>query len=72
MSLGPVVLGRPVPWLGLQLLAGATVAAAAAAATSAWRHRRELGPGDRVRLGLALASAVAFVPWAAYWGLLIP
>ncbi|WP_281249829.1 hypothetical protein [Streptosporangium canum] len=34
--------------------------------------RRELGRGDRVRLGLALASAVAFVPWAAYWGLLMP
>lgn len=56
----------------LQLLAGAAVVAAVATATSAWRHRRELGLGDRVRLGLVLASAVAFVPWAAYWGLLMP
>ncbi|MEV4250829.1 prolyl oligopeptidase family serine peptidase [Streptosporangium canum] len=70
--IGPVVLGRPVPWLVLQFLAGAAVVAAVATATSAWRHRRELGRGDRVRLGLVLASAVAFVPWAAYWGLLMP
>ncbi|MEV7781138.1 prolyl oligopeptidase family serine peptidase [Kitasatospora sp. NPDC088351] len=87
---GPVLLGRPLPWLLLQLAAVTAVVAATAlavrfAATLAVRRRRIRGAGggpaagasvparaERVRLGLLAVAAVVFVPWALYWGLLIP
>ncbi|MEV6831481.1 alpha/beta hydrolase [Amycolatopsis sp. NPDC051102] len=62
-SLGPVVLGRPLPWLALQLLSLGAVAAAIGTAVAWWRHRTP-------RLGVLLAGGVLFVPWAVYWGLL--
>ncbi len=68
---GPVVLGRPVPWLALHLLVLATVAAAVAVAAT-WRHRRALGTAERVRLALLTAGGALFVVWAAQWGLLLP
>lgn len=71
-AVGPVLIGRPVPWLVLQLLAVATVVATAATALSWRRHRRDLSYSDRVRLGLLTAGGLVFVPWATYWGLLLP
>jgi uncharacterized protein len=70
--LGPIVHGRPVPWLVLQGLA--VVAAAAVVVTAiAWRRTwRAVRLGERVRLGLLLTAGVVFVPWAIYWGLLLP
>jgi dienelactone hydrolase len=62
-SLGPVVLGRPLPWLALQLLSAGVVAAAIGTAVAWWRRRS-------LRLGVVLAGGVLFVPWALYWGLL--
>ncbi|WP_410666515.1 alpha/beta hydrolase family protein [Amycolatopsis sp. cmx-4-68] len=62
-NLGPVVLGRPLPWLVLQLLSLAAAAAAIGTAVAWWRHRTP-------RLGVLLAGGVLFVPWAIYWGLL--
>ncbi len=62
-GLGPVVLGRPLPWLALQLLSLGTVAATIGTAVAWWRHRGR-------RLGVLLAGGVVFVPWAVYWGLL--
>ncbi|MCR6481528.1 alpha/beta hydrolase [Amycolatopsis sp. OK19-0408] len=62
-GLGPVVLGRPLPWLALQLPSLATVAAAIGTAVAWWRTRTP-------RLGVVLAGGVVFVPWAVYWGLL--
>ncbi|WP_086786776.1 alpha/beta hydrolase family protein, partial [Crossiella equi] len=57
---GPVLLGRPLPWLVLQLLAVATAVA------GAWTA---LG----VRRAPVLTGAAAvFVPFALYWGLLLP
>lgn len=70
--IGPVVIGRPIPWLVLQLLAAGTVVAAAATALSWRRHRRDLTHAGQVRLGLLTAAGLLFLPWAAYWGLLIP
>jgi dienelactone hydrolase len=69
---GPVVGGRPLPWLALQVLA--TVAAAAAIGVAAiWLWKRSAVPReDRARLALLLAAGAAYVPWAAYWGLLTP
>jgi hypothetical protein len=70
--IGPVVIGRPVPWLVLQLLAVATVVTTAAATLSWRRHRRDLTHADQVRLGLLITAGLLFLPWAVYWGLLVP
>ncbi|MFI9783173.1 alpha/beta hydrolase family protein [Kitasatospora sp. NPDC051984] len=67
---GPVLLGRPVPWLVLQLAATATVVAAGVTVAAAVRNRP--ASGSRVRIGLLALSGAAFVPWALYWGLLRP
>ena len=68
---GPVVLGRPIPWLVLQLLAAATTATTVAV-LAAWRHARNLVASDRIQLGLlTLGGALAFV-WTLRWNLLVP
>ncbi|MET7668523.1 alpha/beta hydrolase family protein [Micromonospora luteifusca] len=69
---GPVLIGRPIAWLVLQVLAVATVVATVATGLSWRRHRRDLTRADRARLGLLAAAGLLFLPWAAYWGLLIP
>jgi hypothetical protein len=61
---GPVVFGRPIPWLVLQLLAVSTVVAVVVTAVSCRRRRPD------ARTGLLVAAGVVFVPWAVYWGLL--
>lgn len=74
---GPVLAGRPLPWLALQGLAVAAVAAGVATAAAWWRAAGgEAGGsvpvGERVRVGLLLAAGAVSVPWAVYWGLLVP
>lgn len=72
LTTGPVLGGRPVFWLVLQLLTAAVAAAAAATAVGWWRARSSATGRTRARLGLlGLASAV-FVPWALFWGLMTP
>ncbi|MFI7119771.1 alpha/beta hydrolase family protein [Amycolatopsis sp. NPDC049868] len=68
MAPGPVLFGRTLPWLALQLIAVGVVAAGAVTAVSWWRGKERGG----VRVGLLLAGAVLFVPWAVHWGLLVP
>jgi hypothetical protein len=69
---GPVLMGRPLPWLALQGLAVTTVVAGLGTAV-AWRGAGASVPaGERVRLGLLLTAGAVFVPWALYWGLLLP
>ncbi|GAA2069986.1 alpha/beta hydrolase [Actinomadura alba] len=69
---GPVFAGRPLPWLALQGLAVAAIAAGIATAV-AWRRTAARVPrGERVRLGLLLSGGAVFLPWAFYWGLLLP
>ncbi|MFI9010752.1 alpha/beta hydrolase family protein [Actinosynnema sp. NPDC053489] len=67
-DLGPVVLGRPLPWLGLQALAATAVVATALTALTVRRSRS----GLTARVGVLLAGGVLFVPWAVHWGLLLP
>jgi hypothetical protein len=84
---GPLLAGRPVPWLVLQGLAVTAVVATVATAL-AWR-RTGAAPGsatlsapptapptastgERLRLGLLLTAGAVFVPWSLYWGLLLP
>ncbi len=69
---GPVVAGRPLPWLLLQLLAGTAVVATVAMAATSWRARHYLSDGSRARLGLLLTGGVVLAPFAVYWGLLQP
>ncbi|MFD2765868.1 alpha/beta hydrolase family protein [Micromonospora eburnea] len=66
VDVGPVVNGRPVVWLALQAAALVTVIAAVMT-LAAWRQDR-----DRVRLAVLNIGAAAFLPWALYWGLLLP
>jgi hypothetical protein len=70
--IGPVLIGRPIAWLILQLLAVGTVVATVATAVAWRRHRRSLTSAGHARLGVLLAGGLLFLPWAAYWGLLIP
>ncbi|MGJ6968229.1 alpha/beta hydrolase family protein [Streptosporangium sp. G11] len=69
---GPVVAGRPLLWLALQALAVASVVAAVLTALAWHRARASVSRGEGVRLGLLLAGGAVFVPWALYWGLLLP
>ncbi|ANN18119.1 alpha/beta hydrolase [Amycolatopsis orientalis] len=68
MAPGPVLLGRTLPWLALQLIAVGVVAAGVVTAVSWWRAKG----GGGIRVGLLLAGAVLFIPWAVHWGLLVP
>ena len=65
MGLGPVLAGRPLSWLAVQLLAVAVVVATIGTAVAWWRNRTP-------RVGLLVAGGVLFLPWAVYWGLLVP
>ncbi|GHF30180.1 hypothetical protein GCM10018790_04670 [Kitasatospora xanthocidica] len=72
---GPVLFGRPVVWLAVQLLALVALGSAVVAAGTALRRRAALAtaPGlDRARLGALLLAAALFTPWALSWGLLLP
>jgi uncharacterized protein len=69
---GPVIAGRPLPWLVLQLLALVVVGSTVATALSWWLARRVVRPGMGAQLGLLLAGGLLYVPWAVYWGLLRP
>jgi fermentation-respiration switch protein FrsA (DUF1100 family) len=67
ISPGPMAGGRPVLWLALQAVALVTVIATAMT-IHAWRA----STADRLRQGFLLAAGVLFLPWALYWGLLLP
>ncbi len=67
ISPGPMLGGRPVLWLGLQALALVTVITTVMTIHS-WRRT----PGDRPRQAVLLVAGVLFLPWALYWGLLLP
>ncbi|HSJ84578.1 MAG TPA: CocE/NonD family hydrolase [Acidimicrobiia bacterium] len=69
---GPVVLGRTIPWITLQLLSLGVVVAAVATGRTWWRTRSQGKGSRRARLGLLITAATLFVPWALYWGLLLP
>ncbi|HET6288300.1 MAG TPA: alpha/beta hydrolase, partial [Amycolatopsis sp.] len=68
MAPGPVLFGRTLPWLALQLAAIGVVVTGVVTGISWWRKKDRGG----VRVGLLLAGAVLFVPWAVHWGLLVP
>lgn len=63
---GPLLGDRPLCWLALQVGAVAATVATVLLA-SRWR-----GSTDRARHGLLILGGAVFVPWALYWGLLLP
>lgn len=68
---GPVLLGRTLPWLALQLLAVAVVGATVWTGVSWWHRQGRAGRTETVRLGLLFLAGLVFVPWGMYWGLLV-
>lgn len=77
---GPVVAGRPVPWLVLQGLAVSSVIALVATVIS-WRRTgtgarigtpRALVVTEQARLGVLVGAGAVLVAWSLYWGLLLP
>ncbi|MEU9464817.1 alpha/beta hydrolase [Streptomyces sp. NPDC048312] len=76
-AIGPVVAGRPLPWLLVQVASATTVAAATVTAVSWWRapaggHWPGSGTGRRFRFLMLLGGGALFVPWSVHWGLLVP
>ncbi|MEV0250130.1 alpha/beta hydrolase [Nocardia sp. NPDC050712] len=71
-SFGPLLLGRTLPWLALQLIAlGAVVALGFVLARA--RHTLTGVPaGARIRWSLLVCGGTGFALWAIYWGLLLP
>jgi len=69
---GPVVVGRTIPWITLQLLSLGVVVAAVVTGWTWWRTRSQVEGSRRVRLNLLITAATLFAPWALYWGLLLP
>lgn len=67
---GAVVLGDPIPWLALRILAVATIAATVVTTVQWRRHGHRVGRCHRIRLGLLVTAGVVLVPWSIYWGLL--
>jgi uncharacterized protein len=63
---GPMIAGRPLLWLALQVLAVVAVGAAVALGVRTWRG------GGGPRIAVLLAAGAVFVPWAVHWGLLVP
>ena len=66
---GPVVAGRPLVWLLLQLAALTVVAATVVLIARWWHERRRHTPSTNARFGVLVVGAIVFLPWAAYWGL---
>jgi uncharacterized protein len=69
--IGPVVVGRPLPWLLLQGSAATVGVCTVVIAVRWWRSRHRGERTDRHLLILVAAGAV-LVGWAGYWGLLVP
>ncbi|MDQ6899942.1 MAG: hypothetical protein M3072_10620 [Candidatus Dormibacteraeota bacterium] len=69
---GPLISGRPVPWLVFQALAVVAVACTGLTMLMWSRRSPTVTAGERLRLGVLMVGGVVFALWAAYWGLLVP
>jgi hypothetical protein len=69
--IGPVVAGRPLPWLALQMSTATVGVCTVVIAFRWWRSRNRGERTDHHRPILVAAGAV-LLGWAAYWGLLVP
>jgi hypothetical protein len=69
--IGPVVVGRPLPWLLLQGSTATVGVCTLVIAVRWWRSRHGGERTDHHRLILVAAGAV-LLGWVGYWGLLVP
>jgi uncharacterized protein len=69
--IGPVVVGRPLPWLLLQVSTVTVGVCTVVIAGRWWRSRRRGERADHQRL-ILVAAGVVLLGWAGYWGLLVP
>ncbi|WKG09921.1 prolyl oligopeptidase family serine peptidase [Nocardia sp. PE-7] len=71
-SFGPLLFGRTLPWLALQLVALGAVVALGVVLVRARHTLGEASAGARIRWALLVCGGTGFVLWALYWGLLLP
>ncbi|MEU8898668.1 hypothetical protein [Nocardia sp. NPDC048505] len=71
-SFGPLLAGRTLPWLALQLLAVSAVLALGFVVARGPRTLRGVGTVARLRWALIVGGGTGFTIWAIYWGLLLP
>ncbi|MFD3746779.1 alpha/beta hydrolase family protein [Nocardia sp. NPDC058633] len=71
-SFGPLLFGRTLPWLALQLVAFGAVVALAFVLARARHTLAGANVGARTRWALLVCGGAGFVLWALYWGLLLP
>jgi dienelactone hydrolase len=69
---GPLIVGRPLPWLAFQSLTLIKVVSTAMTAFRWWQRSGMIKRGEQMRLGLLVVGGVVFGAWAIYWGLLVP
>jgi uncharacterized protein len=69
--IGPVVVGRPLPWLLLQGTTATVGVCTVVIAVRWWRSRHRAERTDHQRLILVAAGTV-LLGWVGYWGLLVP
>src|SRR5690606_12071882 len=69
---GPVVIGRPLPWFILQLMAFLVFLLVILLAISFWQRRSSFFFTEKVRFVLLISGGILFIPWAIYWQLLSP
>ncbi|MGV9482737.1 hypothetical protein [Gordonia aichiensis] len=71
-SFGPLLFGRTLPWVALQLSALCAVVALGVVVARRGRLLDGVGTGGRVRWALLVCGGTGFTLWALYWGLLLP
>ncbi|NNH73384.1 prolyl oligopeptidase family serine peptidase [Nocardia uniformis] len=71
-SFGPLLFGRTLPWLAVQLLAALAVVTLGVIIARSRSTLSDSGAGARARWILLVCGGAGFTLWALYWGLLIP
>lgn len=71
-SFGPLLFGRTLPWLALQLVAVCAVVALGYLVVRTPRAPAGMSTGAWARWAVSVVGGTGFVLWAIYWGLLLP
>ncbi|MFE1596873.1 alpha/beta hydrolase family protein [Nocardia sp. NPDC058705] len=64
---GPLLFGRTLPWVALQVIACGAVVALGFVVV-----RRPQGTGQQIRWAMIVCAGIGFTLWSVYWGLLRP
>src|SRR5690606_11895117 len=63
-TFGPVIAGRPLPWLVLQVISMAAIVGFVVTAIRWWADRGRMTASANLRPAALLFAGVVFVPWA--------